>query len=109
MTARIYTRADWHAATRRRAQAGKAPRLSVQRGILLRQSPGGWWAAAIYERRYGIWRKPEFLCRPTTLEEARSAALAALRRSGLPLFWSYAGERMRAFRADADEPQAARA
>ena len=109
MSARVYSREDWHAARRRRAQAGKAPRLSLQRSILLHQSPDGRWAAAIIERRFGFWCKPQWLCSRASLAQARSAALLAWRQLCLPFFWSYAGELPRGFRAGVSEPEVVRA
>lgn len=110
MTAHVFTRADWHHARRRRAQRGEAPRLAVTRGICLRQAPDGRWFVGVYEQRYGKWSKPEWLCEPTTLKQARAASLSAWRRCGLPIFWSYAGERgFRPFHEGVNEPQAVRA
>jgi hypothetical protein len=85
MTAHVFSAGDWLRARAARAQAGKAPRLSVTRTIALREHPAGIWSAIIYERRYGVWKKPERLCAPLPYEDAHAVALAAWRQYRLPL------------------------
>lgn len=110
MSALVYPVAAWAMARSARAKAGRAPRHAVARWIVLRQAPCNGWAVLIHERRYGVWKKPEWLCRPTTLAAARSVVRTAWDQYRLPIAWvPKEGRQLRPFSFDHLEPTEAQA
>jgi hypothetical protein len=85
MTAQVYPSSAWYLARSARASAGKAPRLAVIRAIVIRERPDRGWCVEMVERRYGVWKKPEWLCVGTTLDEAKTVAEKAWRKHRLPI------------------------
>ncbi|MEG8058011.1 hypothetical protein QP150_16155 [Sphingomonas sp. 22L2VL55-3] len=85
MTAQVYPSSAWYLARSARALAGKAPRLAVIRAIVIRERQDRGWCVELVERRYGVWKKPEWLCIGTTLDEAKTVAEKAWRKHRLPV------------------------
>lgn len=105
MTALVYASAEWFAARERRARAGKAPRLALRRCIMLRQQADGTWCVGIYTWKLGRWLKPDWVCPPASLAQARGAARAAWQQSKLPIMWHYSGRKgLQPFRFGYSEP-----
>lgn len=105
----VFTAADWRRACERRAQRRTSPPPSLRRGIFLRQSPDDRWRVELMERRSGQWSITDRICAPTTLPQARCAALSAWRSRPLPILWTYADDPgCRAFMEGVSEPQAVR-
>ncbi len=105
MTAQVYPSSAWYLARSARASAGKAPRLSIIRAIVIRQRSDGAWGVGLVERRYGVWKKPEWLCAGTTLDAAKAVAEKAWRKHRLPIALVPPGERhLRPFHINRPEP-----
>ncbi|MDQ0839411.1 hypothetical protein [Sphingomonas faeni] len=105
MTAQVYSAAAWVRARADRALSGKAPRLAVIRMLVIRQRPDGGWGVGLMERRYGVWKKPEWLCGATSYAAARAVAEKAWRKHRLPIAYVRPGERsMRPFHINRPEP-----
>jgi hypothetical protein len=105
----VYSVAHWQRAREIRARSGRAPRLAVQRVILLREVEGGRWAAAVHQFRFGRWSGPEWICPAASLADARAAALAEWSMCGIPVVWAYRDDgSMRPFYAGLNEPSEAR-
>ena len=108
MTGHVYPQSEWFKARAARARAGKAPRLAVIRVILLRQRTDGRWGVMLYERRYGKWSKPEWLCPMTSYGEARAATMKAWRKYRLPIAWAERNDTLlHPFRFGDSEPREA--
>ncbi len=105
MTAQVYPAAAWYLARSARASAGKAPKLAVIRAIVIRERPGCGWGVGIMERRFGVWKKPEWLCGGTSYDAARAVAEKEWRKHRLPIAYVRPGERsMRPFHINQPEP-----
>lgn len=105
MTAHVYPATDWFRARAARASAGRSPRLAVIRSLVLRQSTKGLWSVALMERRFGVWKRPEWLCTGATYPEADAIVRRAWRAHRLPVAYVRQGDRrMRPFHINQPDP-----
>jgi len=105
MTAQVYPSSAWYRARSARASAGKAPRLAVIRASMIRERPGVDWCVGLVKRRYGIWKKPEWLCAGTILDTAEAIVKEACRKHRLPIaLVSTGGPHMRPFHVNRPVP-----
>ncbi|UUL83444.1 hypothetical protein [Sphingomonas qomolangmaensis] len=98
MSAHVYPATDWFRARAARASTGRSPRLAVIRSLVLRQTIGGQWSVALMERRYGVWKKPDWLYVGASHDEAKAVVSQAWCKHRLPVAYVRPGERhMRPF------------
>jgi len=105
MTAQVYPSSAWYGARSARASAGKAPCLAVIRAIVIRERSGVGWCVGLVKRRYGIRKKPEWLCAGTILDAAEAIVEEACRKHRLPIaLIPVGGRHMRPFHINRPVP-----